>query len=160
MVGEIALLRFRRRMGTVRVTSPLRAVTVSADDLQVIEEEMPEIAGQLRSIMAAREREIAPRRTDICTRGLARAPSSDASDPDTSGVTSLEAAPETLMARPTSNAWSPGNAVRVRRRGRSFAPSSRLGKVVPDTDQLAGISSHRSREQPERRKRRRASSDS
>jgi CRP-like cAMP-binding protein len=59
VVGEIALLRFQRRMGTVRVTSPLRAVTVSADDLHVIEEEMPEIAGQLRSIMAAREREIA-----------------------------------------------------------------------------------------------------
>ena len=59
VVGEIALLRFQRRMGTVRVTSPLRAVTVSADNLQLIEEEMPEIAGHLRSIMAAREREIA-----------------------------------------------------------------------------------------------------
>jgi CRP/FNR family transcriptional regulator, cyclic AMP receptor protein len=59
VVGEIALLRFQRRMATVRVTSALRAVTVSADDLQVIEEEMPEIAGHLRSIMAAREREIA-----------------------------------------------------------------------------------------------------
>lgn len=64
VVGEIALLRFQRRMGTVRVTSPLRAVTVSADELQVIEEEMPEIAGQLRSIMAAREREIAERPED------------------------------------------------------------------------------------------------
>ena len=61
VVGEIALLRFQRRMGTVRVTSPMRAVTVSADDLQVIEEEMPEIAGHLRAIMAAREREIAER---------------------------------------------------------------------------------------------------
>lgn len=59
VVGEIALLRFQRRMATVRVTSPIRAVTVSADDLQLIEEEMPEIAGQLRSIMAARERELA-----------------------------------------------------------------------------------------------------
>lgn len=58
VVGEIALLRFQRRMATVQVTTPLRAITVSADDLQVIEEEMPEIAGQLRSIMAAREREI------------------------------------------------------------------------------------------------------
>ena len=56
VVGEIALLRFQRRMATVRATTPMRAVTVSADDLQVIEEEMPEIAGQLRSIMAARER--------------------------------------------------------------------------------------------------------
>jgi CRP/FNR family cyclic AMP-dependent transcriptional regulator len=61
VVGEIALLRFQRRMATVRVTSPMRAVTVSADDLQVLEEEMPEIAGQLRSIMSARERENAER---------------------------------------------------------------------------------------------------
>ena len=59
VVGEIALVRCQRRMATVRVTSPIRAVTVSADDLQVIEEEMPEIARQLRSIMAARERAIA-----------------------------------------------------------------------------------------------------
>lgn len=59
VVGEIALVRLQRRMATVRVTSPIRAVTVSADDLQVIEEEMPEIARQLRSIMAARERAIA-----------------------------------------------------------------------------------------------------
>ena len=59
VVGEIALLRLQRRMASVRVTTPIRAVTLSADDLQVIEEEMPEIAGQLRSIMAARERELA-----------------------------------------------------------------------------------------------------
>jgi CRP/FNR family transcriptional regulator len=58
VVGEIALLRLQRRMATVRVTSPITAVTVSVDDLQVIEEEMPEIAGQLRAIMTAREREI------------------------------------------------------------------------------------------------------
>jgi len=57
VVGEIALLRLQRRMATVRVTSPITAVTVSVDDLQVIEQEMPEIAGQLRSIMTARERE-------------------------------------------------------------------------------------------------------
>ena len=57
VVGEIALLRLQRRMASVRVTSPIRALTVSADDLQVIEEEMPEIARGLRSIMAARERE-------------------------------------------------------------------------------------------------------
>jgi CRP/FNR family transcriptional regulator, cyclic AMP receptor protein len=64
VVGEIGLLRFQRRMATVRVTSPIRAVTVSADDLQQIEEEMPEIAGQLRSIMAARERALAQRPED------------------------------------------------------------------------------------------------
>jgi CRP-like cAMP-binding protein len=59
VVGEIGLLRFQRRMATVRVTSPVRALTVGADELQVIEEEMPEIANQLRSIMSARERQIA-----------------------------------------------------------------------------------------------------
>jgi CRP/FNR family cyclic AMP-dependent transcriptional regulator len=56
VVGEIALLRFQRRMASVRVTSPMRAVTVSADGLQVIEQEMPEIASQLRSLMQARSR--------------------------------------------------------------------------------------------------------
>jgi CRP-like cAMP-binding protein len=56
VVGEIALLRLQRRMATVRVTSPLRALTLSVDDLQIIEEEMPEIVGDLRTIMAARER--------------------------------------------------------------------------------------------------------
>ncbi|HEX5936556.1 MAG TPA: cyclic nucleotide-binding domain-containing protein [Actinomycetota bacterium] len=57
VVGEIALLRLQRRMATVRVTSPIRAVTLSAEDLQLIEEEMPEIGRHLRSIMAAREEE-------------------------------------------------------------------------------------------------------
>jgi CRP/FNR family cyclic AMP-dependent transcriptional regulator len=57
VVGEIALLRFQRRMATVQTTSPLRALVLSADDLQVIEEDMPEIVGDLRAIMTARERE-------------------------------------------------------------------------------------------------------
>lgn len=56
VVGEMGLLRLQRRTATVRVTTPIRAVTVSAEDLQVIEEEMPEIAGTLRSIMAGRDR--------------------------------------------------------------------------------------------------------
>jgi CRP/FNR family transcriptional regulator len=60
VVGEMGLLRFQRRTATVRVTSPLRAVTLSAEDLQAIEGEMPEIAGELRTIMAARERAIGP----------------------------------------------------------------------------------------------------
>ncbi len=59
VVGEIGLLRFQRRMATVRVTAPLRALTVGADELQEIEREMPEIGAQLRAIMSAREREIA-----------------------------------------------------------------------------------------------------
>ena len=57
VVGEIGLLRLERRMATVRVTTPIRAVTVSAEDLQLIEGEMPEIARHLRSIMARREEE-------------------------------------------------------------------------------------------------------
>ena len=57
VVGEIGLLRLERRMATVRVTTPIRAVTVSAEDLQLIEDEMPEIARHLRSIMARREEE-------------------------------------------------------------------------------------------------------
>jgi CRP-like cAMP-binding protein len=55
VVGEMGLMRLQRRTATVRVTAPMRAVTVSADDLQVIEQEMPEVADQLRSIMAGRD---------------------------------------------------------------------------------------------------------
>jgi CRP/FNR family cyclic AMP-dependent transcriptional regulator len=54
VVGEIGLLQQQRRTATVRATSPLRAVAVAADDLAVIESEMPEIAGQLREIMRSR----------------------------------------------------------------------------------------------------------
>lgn len=54
VVGEIGLLQQQRRTATVRATSPLRAVAVAADDLAVIEAEMPEIAGQLREIMRSR----------------------------------------------------------------------------------------------------------
>jgi CRP-like cAMP-binding protein len=54
VVGEIGLLRQQRRTATVRATSPLRAVAVAADDLAVIEAEMPEIADQLRDIMRSR----------------------------------------------------------------------------------------------------------
>ncbi len=64
VVGEIALLRLQRRTATVRVTSPLRAVTLSADDLQVIEEEMPEIAAELRTVMASREEVLGGRAED------------------------------------------------------------------------------------------------
>jgi CRP-like cAMP-binding protein len=55
VVGEMGLMRLQRRTATVRVTAPMRAVTVSAEDLQVIEDEMPEIAGHLRAIMASRD---------------------------------------------------------------------------------------------------------
>jgi CRP-like cAMP-binding protein len=55
VVGEMGLLRLQRRTATVTVTEPLRAVTVSADDLAALETTMPEIGAQLRSIMAGRE---------------------------------------------------------------------------------------------------------
>lgn len=54
VVGEIGLLQLQRRTATVRATSPLRAVAVAAEDLAVIESEMPEIASQLREIMRSR----------------------------------------------------------------------------------------------------------
>jgi CRP/FNR family cyclic AMP-dependent transcriptional regulator len=60
VVGEIGLLRQQRRTATVRATSPLRAVAVSADDLAVIEAEMPEIVGQLRDIMRTRSTDPSP----------------------------------------------------------------------------------------------------
>jgi CRP-like cAMP-binding protein len=55
VVGEMGMLRLQRRTATVTVTEPLRAVTVSADDLAALEATMPEIGAQLRSIMAGRE---------------------------------------------------------------------------------------------------------
>lgn len=57
VVGETGLLLHQRRTATVRATSPIRAVAVAADDLAVIEAEMPEIADQLRQIMRARWRD-------------------------------------------------------------------------------------------------------
>lgn len=54
VVGEMGLLEQQRRTATVRATSPLRAVAVAADDLAVIEAEMPEIAAQLRAIVRSR----------------------------------------------------------------------------------------------------------
>ena len=63
VVGEIALLRFQRRMATVRVTS-LAGGHGEREDLQVLEGEMPEIADHLRSVMSARERENAERPDD------------------------------------------------------------------------------------------------
>jgi CRP-like cAMP-binding protein len=55
VVGEMGLMRLERRTATVRATSSLRAVTIRAEDLQVLEGEMPEVAAQLRSIMSARD---------------------------------------------------------------------------------------------------------
>jgi CRP/FNR family transcriptional regulator, cyclic AMP receptor protein len=54
VVGEIGLLRQQRRTATVRAATPLVAVAIAADDLRLIEAEMPEIAGQLRDIMRGR----------------------------------------------------------------------------------------------------------
>jgi CRP-like cAMP-binding protein len=54
VVGEMGLLQLQRRTATVRVTTVLRALTVSADDLATIQAEMPEVADHLRSVVAAR----------------------------------------------------------------------------------------------------------
>lgn len=60
VVGEMGPMRLQRRSATVRATSPVRAVTIRTEDLQVLEGEMPEVAAQLRAIMAGRDRRASP----------------------------------------------------------------------------------------------------
>jgi CRP-like cAMP-binding protein len=57
VLGEMGLLRLKRRSATVRATTSLRAVSLNADHLAAMSEEMPELAERLREIMARRERE-------------------------------------------------------------------------------------------------------
>jgi CRP/FNR family cyclic AMP-dependent transcriptional regulator len=54
VVGEIALLNPRRRTASVRATSPVRAVVLRTDDLDVMSDEMPEVMRQLRVIAERR----------------------------------------------------------------------------------------------------------
>ena len=56
VVGEIALLDPQRRTATVTATSAVQAVALSVDDFASMDEQMPEIARQLRQI-AERRRE-------------------------------------------------------------------------------------------------------
>ena len=54
VVGEIALLNPRRRTASVRATSPVRAIVLRTDDLDVMSDEMPEVMRQLRVIAERR----------------------------------------------------------------------------------------------------------
>jgi CRP/FNR family transcriptional regulator, cyclic AMP receptor protein len=55
-VGEMALLRQQKRMATVRVSTPLTAVAIPAEDLEPMAAEMPEIVATLRAVMEERQR--------------------------------------------------------------------------------------------------------
>ncbi len=57
LVGEIALVEQQRRMATVTAKTDLRAVVISAVDLNVLAEEMPEVVEDIRSTARSRERE-------------------------------------------------------------------------------------------------------
>jgi CRP/FNR family cyclic AMP-dependent transcriptional regulator len=56
VVGEIALVEQQRRMATVTARTDVRAVAISAADLNVLAEEMPEVVGDIRATAEERER--------------------------------------------------------------------------------------------------------
>ncbi|HEY7477411.1 MAG TPA: cyclic nucleotide-binding domain-containing protein [Actinomycetota bacterium] len=56
VVGEMGLLEQQRRMATVTARTDVRAVAISADDLNVLAREMPEVVGDIRTTAADRER--------------------------------------------------------------------------------------------------------
>jgi CRP-like cAMP-binding protein len=55
VVGEMALLKLERRWATVIATGGVRAVSLGADDLASMSEQMPELAERLRETMLRRE---------------------------------------------------------------------------------------------------------
>ncbi len=57
VVGEMGLLKLERRWASVRAIGDVRAVTLDADALAEMSEEMPELAERLREMMASRDRE-------------------------------------------------------------------------------------------------------
>jgi CRP-like cAMP-binding protein len=57
LVGEIALVEQQRRMATVTAKTDLRAVVISAVDLNVLAGEMPEVVEDIRSTARVRERQ-------------------------------------------------------------------------------------------------------
>jgi CRP/FNR family cyclic AMP-dependent transcriptional regulator len=61
VVGEIALLNPQRRTASVRATSPVRAVVLRTDDLEILADDMPEVMRQLRGIAERRLRELEDR---------------------------------------------------------------------------------------------------
>jgi len=56
VVGEIGLMEQQRRMATVTATTDVRAVAISAADLNVLAREMPEVVGDIRATGEERER--------------------------------------------------------------------------------------------------------
>ena len=57
VVGEMGVLKLQRRWASVRAVGDVRAVTLDADGLAAIAEEMPELAERLRETMLRRDRE-------------------------------------------------------------------------------------------------------
>ena len=57
IVGERALLKLERRWASVVAVGHVHVVTLSADDLAEMSEQMPELADRLRETMGRRERE-------------------------------------------------------------------------------------------------------
>jgi CRP/FNR family cyclic AMP-dependent transcriptional regulator len=55
-VGEMSLLRLERRMATVRAKSEVTAVAIPAEDIALMQEEMPEVVRALRDVMETRRR--------------------------------------------------------------------------------------------------------
>lgn len=56
VVGEIALVEQQRRMATVTARTDVRAVAISAADLNTLAREMPEVVGDIRATALDRER--------------------------------------------------------------------------------------------------------
>ena len=54
--GEMALLVEQRRTATVTATSDLRVIVMHERDFRAMEDEMPEVAGRIRSVMDERRR--------------------------------------------------------------------------------------------------------
>ena len=54
--GEMALLVEQRRTATVTATSDLRVIVMHERDFRAMEDEMPEVAGRIKSVMDERRR--------------------------------------------------------------------------------------------------------
>jgi voltage-gated potassium channel len=57
--GEIALLEEHRRTATVTATTPLRIVVMHERDFRAMEDDMPEVAAKIRSVMDERRQRTA-----------------------------------------------------------------------------------------------------
>ncbi len=54
IIGEMGLIELRRRVASVRATSPVHAVALGADELAAMTDEMPELVERFREILARR----------------------------------------------------------------------------------------------------------